>query len=193
MSTEEDVFLAGVLLAMLVAVLVFVLVYPPMRKLLSVNGYLRPACSFYGRTFFLVIFLAAWGPILSHGMPPRASPSPSSEAKPSSESATPAPAAPASTAPAAAAPAASTATAPAAPAATSAPAPAASAAPAAPEATATEAAGAFMNAVWHVAGALKDVCTSVGIFLALYVVLMTIVYAVLGRFRDPAEGEAARS
>jgi hypothetical protein len=178
MSTEEDVFLAGVLLAMLVAVVAFVLVYPPMRKLLSVNGYLRPASSFYGRTFFLVIFLAAWGPILSHGVPPGASSSSSSEAKPSSESATPAPAA-------------STATAPAAPAATAAPATAASSAPAAPEAPATE--GAFMTAVWHVAGALKDVCTSVGIFLALYVVLMTIVYAALGRFRDPAEGEAARS
>jgi hypothetical protein len=50
-----------------------------------------------------------------------------------------------------------------------------------------------MNAVWHVADALKDVCLSVAIFLAFYVVLMTIVYAVLGRFRDPAEGEAARS
>jgi hypothetical protein len=180
MSTEEDVFLAGVLLAMLVAVLVFVLVYPAMRKLLSVNGYLRPACSFYGRTFFLVIFLAAWGPILSHGVPPRASSSSSSEAKSSSESATPAPAD-------------SVAIAPAVPAATSAPAAAASVAPAAPEATATEATGAFMNAVWHVAGALKEVCLSVAMFLALYVVLMTIVYAVLGRFRDPAEGEAARS
>ena len=170
MSTEEDVFLAGVLMAMLVAVLVFVFVYPAMRKLLSVNGYLRPACSFYGRTFFLVIFLAAWGPILSHGVPPSASSSSPSQAKSSSVSITPAPTAPAST---------------------SAPAPAAPAASAAPEATAAE--GAFMTAVWYVAGAFKDVCMSVAIFLALYVVLMTIVYAVLGRFRDSAEGEAARS
>jgi hypothetical protein len=161
MSTEENVFLAGVLMAMLVAVLVFVFVYPAMRKLLSVNGYLRPACSFYGRTFFLVIFLAAWGPILSHGMPPSVSSSSSSQAKSPSASATPAPAA--------------------------------SAASAAPEATATEAPETFMNAVWYVAGAFKDVCMSVAIFLALYVVLMTIVYAVLGRFRDSAEGEAARS
>jgi len=170
MSTEENVFLAGVLMAMLVAVLVFVFVYPAMRKLLSVNGYLRPACSFYGRTFFLVIFLAAWGPILSHGVPPSASSSSPSQAKSSSVSITPAPTAPAST---------------------SAPAPAAPAASAAPEATAAE--GAFMTAVWYVAGAFKDVCMSVAIFLALYVVLMTIVYAVLGRFRDSAEGEAARS
>jgi hypothetical protein len=161
MSTEENVFLAGVLMAMLVAVVAFVLVYPAMRKLLSVNGYMRPACSFYGRTFFLVIFLAAWGPILSHGMPPSVSSSSSSQAKSPSASETPAPAA--------------------------------SAAPAAPEAAATEATGAFMNAVWHVADALKDVCLSVAIFLGLYVVLMTIVYAALGRFRDPAEGEAARS
>jgi hypothetical protein len=160
MSTEENVFLAGVLMAMLVAVLVFVFVYPAMRKLLSVNGYLRPACSFYGRTFFLVIFLAAWGPILSHGVPSASSSSPS-QAKSPSASATPAPAA--------------------------------SAASAAPEATATEAPETFMNAVWYVAGAFKDVCMSVAIFLALYVVLMTIVYAVLGRFRDSAEGEAARS
>lgn len=160
MSTEENVFLAGVLMAMLVAVVVFVLVYPAMRKLLSVNGYLRPACSFYGRTFFLVIFLAAWGPILSHGVPSASSSSPS-QAKSPSASATPAPAA--------------------------------SAASAAPEATATEAPETFMNAVWYVAGAFKDVCMSVAIFLALYVVLMTIVYAVLGRFRDSAEGEAARS
>ena len=181
MSTEENVFLAGVLMAMLVAVLVFVFVYPAMRKLLSVNGYLRPACSFYGRTFFLVIFLAAWGPILSHGVPPTASSSSSSQAKSPSASATPAPAAPA----------ASTATAPAVPAATPAPAAAASAASAAPEATAAE--GAFMNAIWHVAGAFEDVCMSAAIFLALYVALMTIVYAVLGRFRDSAEGEAARS
>ena len=172
MSTEENVFLAGVLMAMLVAVVVFVLVYPAMRKLLSVNGYLRPACSFYGRTFFLVIFLAAWGPILSHGVPPSASSSSPSQAKSSSVSITPAPTAPAST---------------------SAPAPAAPAASAAPEATATEAPETFMNAVWYVAGAFKDVCMSVAIFLALYVVLMTIVYAVLGRFRDSAEGEAARS
>ena len=178
MSMEEDVFLAGVLMAMLVAVVVFVLVYPAMRKLLSANGYLRPACSFYGRTFFLVIFLAAWGPILSHGMPPSASPSPSSQAKSLPASATPAPAAPAAAAPAA-------------PASTSAPAAAASAAPAAPEATATE--GAFMTAVWHVADAFKDVCGWVAAFLALYVVLMTIIYAALGRFRDSAEGEAARS
>ena len=160
MSTEENVFLAGVLMAMLVAVLVFVFVYPAMRKLLSVNGYMRPACSFYGRTFFLVIFLAAWGPILSHGVPSASSSSPS-QAKSPSASATPAPAA--------------------------------SAASAAPEATATEAPETFMNAVWYVAGAFKDVCMSVAIFLALYVVLMTIVYAVLGRFRDSAEGEAARS
>ena len=178
MSTEENVFLAGVLMAMLVAVVAFVLVYPAMRKLLSVNGYMRPACSFYGRTFFLVIFLAAWGPILSHGMPPSVSSSSSSQAKSPSASETPAPAA-------------SAATAPAAPASTSAPAAAASAASAAPEATATE--GAFMSAVWHVADALKDVCGWVAIFLGLYVVLMTIVYAALGRFRDPAEGEAARS
>jgi hypothetical protein len=170
MSTEENVFLAGVLMAMLVAVLVFVFVYPAMRKLLSVNGYLRPACSFYGRTFFLVIFLAAWGPILSHGVPPSASSSSPSQAKSSSVSITPAPTAPAST---------------------SAPAPAAPAASAAPEATAAE--GAFMTAVWYVAGAFKDVCMSVAIFLAIYVVLMTIVYAVQGRFRDSAEGEAARS
>jgi hypothetical protein len=169
MSTQENVFLAGVLMAMLVAALVFVLVYPAMRKLLSVNGYLRPACSFYGRTFFLVIFLAAWGPILSHGVPPSASPSPSSQAKSPSVSITPAPAASVAAAPAA------------------------SAAPAAPEATATEAPGTFMTAVWHVADAFKDVCWSVAIFLALYVVLMTIVYAVLGRFRDSAEEEAARS
>jgi hypothetical protein len=188
MSTEENVFLAGVLMAMLVAVVVFVLVYPAMRKLLSVNGYLRPACSFYGRTFFLVIFLAAWGPILSHGMPPSVSSSSSSQAKSSSASATPAPAASVATAPAA-----SVATAPAAPVSTSAPAAAASAATAAPEAAATEATGAFMTAVWHVADAFKDVCGWVAAFLALYVVLMTVVYAALGRFRDPAEGEAARS
>jgi hypothetical protein len=168
MSTEENVFLAGVLMAMLVAVLVFVFVYPAMRKLLSVNGYLRPACSFYGRTFFLVIFLAAWGPILSHGVP-SASSSPPSQAKSPSASTTPAPAASVAAAPAT------------------------SAVPAAPEAAAAEAPGTFMTAVWYAAGAIKDVCWSVAIFLALYVVLMTIVYAVLGRFRDSAEGEAARS
>ena len=45
----------------------------------------------------------------------------------------------------------------------------------------------FMSAVWAVAGKLDSVCWSVGIFLAVYVVVMTVVYAALGRFRDPPD------
>ena len=69
MTTEVKVFLAGTALALLTAAAVFAIVYPAIHRLLGLSATLRAARSFYGRTFFLAIFLAAWSPILSHGVP----------------------------------------------------------------------------------------------------------------------------
>ena len=170
MSTEVKVFLAGSALALLTAAVVFAIVYPAIHRLLGLSAALRAARSFYGRTFFLVMFLAALAPILSHGVP--SSPS------------TPAPTSAATPAP----------TTPAAPAASATPAPA-TAAPAATPAPATAATSpcSFMEAVWEEAKAYKDVCWYVSLYLAFYVFVLTVVYAVLGRHRDAEEKNAARA
>ncbi|KPJ77353.1 MAG: hypothetical protein AMS14_00725 [Planctomycetes bacterium DG_20] len=136
MDAVLTVFLVGLGMAFAAALVVFVLVYPPMRRMLGVNSALRAARSFYGRTFFIVMLLAAWAPILE------------SLDVPAAESAEEG----------------------------------AEAAVAAPEKT-----PAFMETVWDVAGDLEDVCLSVGIFLLAYVVVLTIVYAALGRIRDPED------
>ena len=139
MSAALMVFLVGLGTAFVAALVVFVLVYPPMRRMLDVNSALRATRSFYGRTFFIVMLLAAWMPILESMDVPAA---PADEAAAEGVEA---------------------------------------AAPAA------EATGAFMETVWDVAGNLEDVCLSVGIFLLVYVVVLTIVYAALGRRRAPPE------
>ena len=128
METRDAVALAGLCIGAVIAAAVFLLVYPPMRRLLAANSILRTARPFYARTFLVVMLLAAWAPIL--------------ELAGSSASDKSAP----------------------------------------PTMT-------FMEAVWKVAGKIDSVCWSVGIFLALYVVVITIVYAALGRFRDPPESQ----
>ena len=182
MTTEVKVFLAGTALALLTAAAVFAIVYPAIHRLLGLSATLRAARSFYGRTFFLAIFLAAWSPILSHGVP-------SGQSAPAPASSATSPAAPAarSTAPAPATP-----VLPPAPAVSKSPPPAAtdasakSVTPAAPPRS-------FMEAVWEEAKAYKDVCWYVSLYLAFYVFVLTIVYAVLGRHRDAEEKNAARA
>ena len=124
METHEAVAAAGLCIGVVIAAAAFLLVYPPMQRLLAANSVLRAARPFYARTFIVVMLLAAWAPIL--------------ELAGSSASDKSAP----------------------------------------PTMT-------FMEAVWKVSGKIDNVCWSVVIFLALYVVVITIVYAALGRFRDP--------
>jgi len=136
MSAALMVFLVGLGMALVAALVVFVLVYPPMRRMLGVNSALRATRSFYGRTFFIVMLLAAWMPILESMNLPTASSD-----------------------------------------------------------KAAEAAGetpAFMETVWDVADDLENVCLSVGIFLLAYVIVLTIVYAALGRIRDPEDQPQAK-
>lgn len=136
MSAALMVFLVGLGMALVAALVVFVLVYPPMRRMLGVNSALRATRSFYGRTFFIVMLLAAWMPILESMNLPTASSD-----------------------------------------------------------KAAEAAGempAFMETVWDVADDLENVCLSVGIFLLAYVVVLTIVYAAVGRIRDPEDQPQAK-
>ena len=144
MSAALMVFLVGLGMALVGALVVFVLVYPPMRRMLGVNSALRATRSFYGRTFFIVMLLAAWMPILESMNLPTASSDKAAE-----EGA---------------------------------------------EAVA-EAAGempAFMETVWNVADDLENVCLSVGIFLLAYVIVLTIVYAAVGRIRDPEDRPQAK-
>jgi len=153
MSIEATVFLVGLAMAFAIALVLFVLVYPPLRRMFALNSTLQSARSFYARTFFLIMLLAAWTPLLEQGVPT----TPATEQKPQAQ-AEPAPAA-------------------------SEPQP--EAVPAAAEPTPpAETDEAFMTAVWHVAGGLKSVCLSVSIFLAVYVVVLTVLYATLGRIRD---------
>ena len=49
---------------------------------------------------------------------------------------------------------------------------------------APEAGPTFMECVWHMGSKLDDVFLSIGIFLMGYVLMLTIVFAALGRFRD---------
>jgi len=139
MCPELTVFLVGLGMAFAAALVVFVLVYPPMRRMLGINSALRATRSFYGRTFFIVMLLAAWMPILE------------SMDVPSDEAAEEGAAA-----------------------------------------AAAEEPHAFMEIVWDVADGLDDVLMSVGIFLLVYVVVLTIVYAALGRIRDPEDQPQAR-
>jgi len=137
MCPALTVFLVGLGMAFAAALVVFVLVYPPMRRMLDVNSALRATRSFYGRTFFIVMLLAAWMPILESLDVPAAE-----SAKEGAE-------------------------------------------PGAFHLSLPEL--AELEAVWDVAGNLEDVCLSVGIFLLAYVVVLTIVYAALGRIRDPQD------
>ena len=139
MGPALTVFLVGLGMAFVTALVVFVLVYPPMRRMLGVNSALRATRSFYGRTFFIVMLLAAWMPILESMDLPFGS------AEEAAEGA------------------------------------AEAVAPAADETS------ALMEIVWDVAGDLDEVCLAVGVFLLVYVVVLTIVYAALGRIRDPEE------
>ena len=123
MDALDVVLMAGLLWSVVIAVVVFLLLWPPMRRLLAANAILRAARPFYARTFFIVMFLAALAPILSLAGSDKSG------------------------------------------------------------------ATTFMEAVWKVAGKLDGVCWSVGIFLAVYVVVVTVVYAALGRFRDPPESQ----
>jgi len=139
MDPALTVFLVGLGMAFAAALLVFVLVYPPMRRMLGMNSALKGARSFYGRTFFIVMLLAAWMPILEEMDLPLASGVGAAEGG------------------------------------------AEAVAPAAEEPP------AFMEIVWDVADDLDEVLLSVGIFLLAYVVVLTVVYAALGRIRDPQE------
>jgi len=138
MSAALMVFLVGLGMALVAALVVFVLVYPPMRRMLGVNSALRATRSFYGRTFFIVMLLAAWMPILESMDLPTASSDQAAE----------------------------------------------EGAEAAVEAAETP---AFMEVVWNVADDMDEACLSVGIFLLAYVVVLTIVYAAVGRIRDPED------
>ena len=164
MPIELAVFLVGLAMAFAIALVLFVLVYPPLRRMFALNSTLQSARSFYARTFFLIMLLAAWTPLLEQGVPP--TPSAEGENEPQAEG-TPA----VSESEAEAAPEATAAQTEVAP---------ATAEPAPP----AESEGAFMTAVWHVAEGLKSVCLSVSIFLAVYVVVLTVLYATLGRIRD---------
>jgi predicted PurR-regulated permease PerM len=153
MSIEATVFLVGLAMAFAIALVLFVLVYPPLRRMFALNSTLQSARSFYARTFFLIMLLAAWTPLLEQGVPQ----TPATEQKPQAQ-ASPAP---------------------------SASEPQPQAVPAAAEPTPpAETDEAFMTAVWHVAEGLKSVCLSVSIFLTVYVVVLTVLYATLGRIRD---------
>ena len=136
MSAALMVFLVGLGMALVAALVVFVLVYPPMRRMLGVNSALRATRSFYGRTFFIVMLLAAWMPILESMNLPTVSSDKAAEAA----AETP----------------------------------------------------AFMETVWDVADDLENVCLSVGIFLLAYVIVLTIVYAAVGRIRDPEDQPQAK-
>ena len=153
MPVELAVFVVGLAMAFIIAMVLFLLVYPPLRRMFALNSTLRSARSFYARTFFLIMLLAAWTPLLEQGVPP--TPSAEDETEPAAEAT-----------PAAAESVAETPT------------------PAAKAAEPADSEGAFMTAVWHVADGLKSVCLSVSIFLAVYVVVLTVLYATLGRIRD---------
>ena len=148
MSIELAVFVVGLAMAFAIALVLFLLVYPPLRRMFALNATLKSARSFYARTFLLIMLLAAWTPLLDRGVPP--APSTEDEAEAQAEAALEAAE------------------------------PEAELVPAAP----AESEGTFMTAVWHVAGGLKSVCLSVSIFLIVYVVVLTVLYAPLGRFRD---------
>ena len=164
MPIELAVFVVGLAMAFIIAMVLFLLVYPPLRRMFALNSTLKNARSFYARTFFLIMLLAAWTPLLERGVPP--TPSAEGENEPQAEG-TPA----VSESEAEAAPEATAALTGVAP---------ATAEPAPP----AETEGAFMTSVWHVADGLKSVCQSVSIFLAVYVVVLTVLYATLGRIRD---------
>ena len=148
MPIELAVFVVGLAMALVIAMVLFLLVYPPLRRMFALNSTLRSARSFYARTFFLIMLLAAWTPLLEQGVPP--APSAEDEAEAQGETA----------------------------------AAEAEMPPAVEPAESDESEGAFMTAVWHVADGLKSVCLSVSIFLAVYVVVLTVLYATLGRIRD---------
>jgi hypothetical protein len=115
----------------------------------ALNSTLKSARSFYARTFFLIMLLAAWTPLLEQGVPPTPKADKKAEATPAaSESAAETPM------------------------------------PAFQPAESAKTEGVLMTAVWHVADGLKSVCLSVSIFLAVYVVVLTVLYATLGRIRD---------
>ena len=151
MPIELAVFVVGLAMALVIAMVLFLLVYPPLRRMFALNSTLQSARSFYARTFFLIMLLAAWTPLLEQGVPP----APSAEDEAQAEAT-----------PAASESVAETPT------------------RAAEPAESAESEGAFMTAVWHVANGLKSVCLSVSIFLAVYVVVLTVLYATLGRIRD---------
>ncbi len=149
MPIELAVFVVGLAMAFVIAMVLLLLVYPPLRRMFALNSTLKSARSFYARTFFLIMLLAAWTPLLEQGVPPAPSAKDEAEATPAaSESVAETPT------------------------------------PAAETAESVESEGAFMTAVWHVADGLKSVCLSVSIFLAVYVVVLTVLYATLGRIRD---------
>ncbi len=139
MGPALTVFLVGLGMAFVTALVVFVLVYPPMRRMLGVNSALRATRSLCGRTVFKVMLQAGGVPVVvSMGM-----------ARGGGEGA--------------------------------AEGAAEAVAPAADETP------ALMEIVWDVASDLDEVCLAVGVFLLVYVVVLTIVYAALGRIRDPEE------
>ena len=149
MPIELAVFVVGLAMALVIAMVLFLLVYPPLRRMFALNSTLQSARSFYARTFFLIMLLAAWTPLLEQGVPSTPSAKDEAEATPAaSESVAETPT------------------------------------PASEPAESAESEGAFMTAVWHVADGLKSVCLSVSIFLAVYVVVLTVLYATLGRIRD---------
>lgn len=65
MTTELLVILAGLAFGLLMAAIVFLLVYWPMRRLFDVNLTLESARSFYARTFVIVLLLVVWAGVMS--------------------------------------------------------------------------------------------------------------------------------
>ncbi|KPK78873.1 MAG: hypothetical protein AMJ81_14685 [Phycisphaerae bacterium SM23_33] len=126
MTTELLVTLVGLGIGLLIAVIVFLLVYPPMRKLLGINSTLAAAGSFYTRTFLIVLLLAVWAAVMGMDL-----------GKPA----------------------------------------AAATQPAAPRPP-------FMQAVWKVADDLEQLLWPMAVILGVYVALLTVVYAAVGRCRD---------
>ena len=104
-------------LAVVVALIVFLLVWRPVRRLLGANARLQQARPFFIRTLFVVLLLGAIQPVAGKGV-------------------------------------------------------------SLPEGS------AFMEYVWQAAGQLDQTLLIVGLYLFGFVIVMTVLAAALGRYRD---------
>jgi len=104
-------------MAVVVGLIVFLLVVGPLRRLLGANSRLEQARSFFTRSLFIILMLAAMAPVAGKGVTVK-------EGSP------------------------------------------------------------FLEVVWQAAGRLNDVLLYVGLYLFGFVVVMTVLAAALGRYRD---------